>query len=273
MRFVFTVLSALVLATSVQAGEPSKLKTLTSFDTTKIWQGVGRINIGRNGFCTGTLIAPNLVLTAAHCLYDNNTGNRTKDSEIEFLAGWRDGRASAYRNARRTVTLPSYVYKSTENVERVANDLALIELDQPIRNPSIKPFATGVQRAPRGQELQVVSYAKDRSEAPSLQETCHVLARDPGVYVTSCDVDFGASGSPVFVVEDGVARVVSVVSAKAEWRSRKVALTAGLDLHLTALLDQLQHTSSSFHRPPSSIAQPAEQKSDRQRTGALFIKP
>ena len=38
------------------------------------WAAVGRIDLGSKGFCSGTLIAPDVVLTAAHCLYDKATG-------------------------------------------------------------------------------------------------------------------------------------------------------------------------------------------------------
>ncbi len=66
-------------------------------DDSRGWQAVGRLNMGANSFCTGALIAPDLVLTAAHCMFDRKRGARMRDDEIEFLADWRGGRAAAYR--------------------------------------------------------------------------------------------------------------------------------------------------------------------------------
>jgi V8-like Glu-specific endopeptidase len=236
LSFFFAVLA--VPTTAQNAG----LRQLDTRNDTRGWEAVGRLNLGENSFCTGALIAPNLVLTAAHCLYDRVTGKLHDTREIEFLAGWRNGRAEAYRGARRAMAHPSYRFDGAEQLDRVAHDLALIELDQPIRLPSIKPFET--DRAPGFNEaVGVVSYAKDRAEAPSLEEVCQVLGLQPGVLVMSCNVDFGSSGAPVFAVRDGVARVVSVVSAKGELTGQKVALgtTLGKPLDdLIGLMDRAQ---------------------------------
>ncbi|MEM9584712.1 MAG: trypsin-like peptidase domain-containing protein [Pseudomonadota bacterium] len=271
MRFLKTLLiCAALTGPDALVAQDTQLEKLSSLDATKEWQAVGRLNMGVSGFCTGTLIAPDLVLTAAHCMFDSKTGERFEDQTIEFLAGWRAGRASAYRGIRQSIVHASYVYNGAENTDHVSSDIAILQLDQPIRHPSIRPFDTR-RNVAEGQELTVVSYAKDRSNAPSLQDSCRVLAKNPGVYVTSCDVDFGSSGSPVFVVEEGRARIMSVVSAKAEWRSQKVSLTVGVEHRLDELIAQLKTSDGVFQKPKAGKRLTFQ--SGLQPSGARFIKP
>lgn len=260
----------LCLGLSLPATAQNALNSLQTGDDARGWEAVGRLDIAGKGFCTGALIAPDLVLTAAHCLYDRASGERIDPARIEFQAGLRNGRAEAYRDVRRAVTPEGYVYDGQSSSQTTRQDVALLELSQPIRLSQIEPFQT-VQNLQRGMEVGVISYAHDRADAPSLQEVCAVLGQADGVLVLSCDVDFGSSGAPIFVIEGGVARIVSVVSAKAELDGQRVALGTSLDEPLAELRGRLAAGEGVFQNAAPRVR--VLSGGERGETGAKFVRP
>ena len=217
------------------------------------------------------MVAPDLVLTAAHCVFDSQTRKRIDPIHIEFRAGWRNGRASAYRGVNRIAVHSDYEFDGEASSHGVRNDIALLELDKPIRNGRIVPFDTAVAPG-RGDSVGVVSYAKNRSEAPSLQDVCSVLGQQDGVLVTSCYVDFGASGAPIFSFSDGRAKIVSVVSAKAEIEGERVSLGTSLHQPLAELQADLiagrnTVTSARIANRRVTVGE------DSRTSSAKFVKP
>jgi len=274
MRLIlFAITFFAIFSHSALAGDSPLRKLLTGNDA-RGWEAVGRIDFDNRAFCTGALIAPDLVLTAAHCLFDHATGRKFPANRITFLAGWRNGRANAYRGVRRTVAYPDFKYSIDSRVARVSTDLALLQLDQPIRSRTVAPLPTG-HRPRKGAEVAVVSYAQGRENSPSLQKACHVLARQAGTMVLSCDVDFGSSGAPVFAMgKDGRPEIVSVISAKAEVRGRPVALAARLEKPLEELLQIVAEDAPA----PVPAGQPvvrvlSVQTGSRMVGGAKFVRP
>ncbi|NBE07644.1 trypsin-like serine peptidase [Paragemmobacter ruber] len=243
MRGVLVCLA--LLAHPALAGD-GNLRPLETGVVAGRWAAVGRIDFGSDGFCTGTLIAPDVVLTAAHCLYDMTTGEPFAPSEVTFRAGWRDGRAEADRAVAMLLPHPGFQPGLDGDVEarrtQTSHDIGLIKLAEPILLPSITPAPTG--SVPRGGDrVEIVSYAKDRSEAASLQDVCSVLGVEGRVAVLDCPVEFGASGSPVFRDTAYGSEVVSVISAKAEMNGRPVAIAVPIAGVVTGLMAELDRAA------------------------------
>lgn len=256
-------LLAFALATPAYA-QGTGLHSLGTGTEAAAWEAVGRLDIGGKGFCTGSLIAPDVVLTAAHCLYDRTTGSPVDPSRIEFRAGFRNGQSAATRGARRAIPHPAYRFDPAAGAAESRNDLALVELDQPIGVAGVRPFETAPE-VQAGAEVSVVSYALGRAEAPSREDACGVLGQEGGVFVLTCDVDFGASGAPVFQMDGSIARIVSVVSAKGQLDGQRVALG-------TSLTQPLAELREAFAAARLGVAQVRIAAGERAQTGARFVR-
>lgn len=248
--------------------QTSDLVTLETRQDSLGWEAVGRLDIRGKGFCTAALIRDRLILTAAHCLYETD-GTPIDPTRFTFLAGLRDGQAQATRGVTRAIPHPEYEFRGgVTSPSTVAMDIAVLELNQPIRNSRLQPYMIA-QRPLTGDQVGVVSYGRGRAQAPSLQEVCNVLGLQTGVIVMTCDVEFGSSGAPVFMMSDGQTRIASVVSAMAEVNGQKVSLGTSLAGPLNALL---AHFATLGPARPGGT-QRLINVNERNDTGAKFVRP
>lgn len=173
------------------------------------WPAVGRLEVaGRTDFCTGTVIAPDLVVTAAHCLFRRG-GGVVGPEEVSFRPGL-GGPKAELRQARRVMLHPDYMHLP-RGPERFAADLALVGLTAPVE----AAFAMGF--APRaGDAVTLVFYRNDHGEAVMEQHGCPVLRRNGALLIIACEVGGGASGGAVLIHDaDGEAAVATIVARSA----------------------------------------------------------
>ncbi len=265
---IFWVLSA---SAAIGQTRDSKLMTMDSWAEARGWEGVGLLLIERRSSCTGVLVRPDLVMTAAHCLVDPDTGAKADPRQVEFRAGWRNGKSIAMRRGVAALIHPNYLGGSEVNGKQLRYDMALIRLEAPIQSTHANPFRVG-GNVHTGNEVSVVSYGKGRNNAPSRQRVCTVLQATDGMVAMSCDVIFGSSGAPVFRMENGRPVIVSLVSAIGDVNGEKVSFGMDIARPLKELMRDLR-AGRGVYPPVSFGAKRIGIGEGRSSGGARFLKP
>jgi protease YdgD len=172
------------------------------------------------------LIAPDLVLTAAHCVYDD-TGAAILPEALKFQAGLTHGQAAASRTVVQIEAHSVYDPQTGVTAQNVRHDVALVRLKKPIPTHELAPFSVFDGLIPDG-PVSVVSYGRGRSDALSRQNACQVIGHREEIVTLNCDVTFGSSGAPVFTHLNGRGQIASVISSIGKRGGRDVAF--GMEL-------------------------------------------
>lgn len=254
------------------AQDKTGLDRLTRRDQLLGWEAVGRVDIDGGGFCTGALIATDLVLTAGHCAIDRD-GSPIDAGRMTFRAGLADGIAIADAKVLRTVVPDGFTGVWPFPPEQLKLDVALLQLETAIPAAVAAPFV--VQSPGTGAEVSVVSYAEGREEALSWQKVCSVLGKRDGLIAFDCDVTFGSSGAPVLDRSMGRARIVSIISSGSGEGGPKMAI--GMELPdvvdtLKAMLRRGELLSEAAPGEAALVRRIGTDDGDRD-IGARFVKP
>lgn len=251
------------------AAQNTGLARLTDRDDLLGWEAVGRLDLAGSGFCTGTLIAPDLVLTAAHCTYHPQTSEAVRPADLLFRAGLRDGTSIAERTVSQIAAHPGFNPRTDLNGENIRHDVALLRLAEPIVSTDADPFILHSGSAP-STAVSVTSYGQGRAEALSRQRSCKIVGEHNDLMVFDCNVTFGSSGAPVFAHSGSRGRIISLISGGTFADGRKLAVGMALPEVVSQLKRALR--AAPVVRPDVTVRRLAV-GGGRSGTGAKFVKP
>ena len=189
------------------------------------WSAIGRIIVedseGQGRRCSGTLVAPDIVLTNAHCVMTSETGELHRSIEFQ---------PNVINNTVRDVNHASdaeIVLFGTDFQDRNEfphpDDWAFLKLDQPLGElygtiPWLPLTVPSLVEVFEG-ELVMVGYSGDYPrDRPAATAGVHLGCSIVGVYEGSlahdCDTFGGSSGGPIFTWINDRPYIVAVNSAE-----------------------------------------------------------
>jgi protease YdgD len=185
---------------------------LVSVDVRKPpWSAIGRINNSAYGRCSAILVAPDVALTAAHCIYNVRSRRFLQPASIHVLFGFDRGRYDFHATVAR-ITIPGE-YRPADRTASAPHDWAVLHLVEPVPG-DFAPLRLAEGPPSPDAQIAAAGFAQERSEVLTASPPCR-LARGTadGLLLADCRVSHGFSGGPMIDTVAGTLVGMSIAIA------------------------------------------------------------
>jgi protease YdgD len=163
------------------------------------WDAIAKVQTNIGTGCTGALVAPSVVLTAAHCLYNVRTRALLQPVSLHVLLGYERADYRWHRLVARYVVGPGF---DGGRHGPQGSDWARLELAEAIPD-LVVPLGTTDEFPVAGEAVALAGYNQDRAQVLMADVSCHVtgvVTIEPARYIAhDCDATRGTSGGPLLV--------------------------------------------------------------------------
>lgn len=194
---------------------------------------IGQISHGEKtdgAICTGTLVAPDTMLTAGHCVAID--GVAMAPSTIKFAAGKNGPDSAAVRYGREIILMTS---PEGEHF-RMRYDIALVKLSDPIKADLALPLPLMPKDA-ISDSYSFIGYRRDARDLAVKTDDCRLVNQRGRVLGLTCAVTSGNSGSPLLVQKDGNWQVAGVIVSQGTGRGEIQSYAVMLDEDFRARIE------------------------------------